>query len=105
GTYVGIDQKVSSEYDDSTGAQGLSLFAAFHHAPPDVNAQTNFVDAGAVYVGLIPGRDTDVTGLFFAYGAFSSDLRHAQRAAGVPGQIYESVLELNYRWNALPWFY
>jgi porin len=90
---------------DSSGAQGLSLFAAFHHAPPDVNAQTNFVDAGAVYVGLIPGRDTDVTGLFFAYGAFSSDLRHAQRVAGAPGQVYESVLELNYRWNVLPWFY
>lgn len=104
GTYIAIDQKVWSE-DDATGAQGLSLFAAFHHAPPDVNAQTNFFDAGAVYVGLIPGRDTDVTGLYFAYGSFSSDLRHSQRADGLPGQVYESVLELNYRWNVLPWFY
>jgi porin len=104
GTYVGIDQKIWA-VGDPTGARGLSLFAAFHHAPPDVNAQTNFVDCGAVFVGLIPGRDTDITGFFFANGWFSRDLRDSQRAQGVPGQQYESILELNYRWNALPWFY
>jgi porin len=104
GTYVGIDQKIWAE-GDPAGAQGLSLFAAFHHAPPDVNAQTNFVDFGAVYVGLIPGRDLDVTGFYFAYGWFSGDLRDSQLAAGLPGQDHEAVLELNYRWNALPWFY
>ena len=104
GMYVAVDQKVYSE-PDPDGAQGLSLFAAYHHAPPDVNAQTNFVDLGAVYVGLIPTRDTDVAGFFFAYGWFSDDLRDSQLAAGQPGQDHEAVLELNYRWNALPWFY
>jgi len=104
GTYVAVDQMVWGEADPM-GAQGLSLFAAFHHAPPDVNTQSNFVDCGAVYVGLIPERDTDVTGLYFAYGWFSGDLRDSQRAAGMPGQDHEAVLELNYRWNALPWFY
>ena len=104
GAYFGIDQKVWNE-GDPNGAQGLSLFAALHHAPDDVNAQTNFVDCGAVYVGLIPGRDTDITGFYFATGWFSGDLRDAQRASGAPGQEYESILELNYRWNALPWFY
>jgi len=104
GTYVGIDQKIWGE-DDPTGAQGLSLFAAFHHAPPDVNPQTNFVDFGAVYVGPIPGRDADITGFYFAYGWFSGDLRDSQLAAGLPGQNHEAVLELNYRWNVLPWFY
>jgi porin len=104
GTYIGIDQKVWAE-GDPNGVQGLSLFAAFHHAPSDVNSQTNFLDCGAVYVGLIPGRDTDVAGFYFAYGWFSDDLHDSQRASGLPGQEYESVLEINYRWNALPWFY
>jgi len=81
------------------------LFAAFHHAPADVNSQTNFVFFGAVYIGLIPGRDADVTGFYFARGWFSNELRASQLAAGLPGQNHESVLELNYRWNALPWFY
>jgi len=70
-----------------------------------MNAQTNFVDLGAVYVGLIPTRDIDVAGFFFAYGWFSSDLRRSQLAAGKPGQDHEAVLELNYRWNPLPWVY
>ena len=39
GTYVGVDQKVWAE-NDPTGAQGLSLFAAFHHAP----ARRQFAD-------------------------------------------------------------
>ena len=104
GTYVAVDQTVYSE-GDPAGAQGLTLFAAFHHAPPDVNPQTNFVDCGAVYVGLIPGRDTDIAGFYFADGWFSDDLRDAQRAAGQPGQEHEAVLELNYRWNVVPWFY
>jgi porin len=104
GTYVGVDQKIWAE-NDPAGVQGLFLFAAFHHAPADVNSQTNFVFFGAVYVGLIPGRDTDVTGVYFARGWFSNELRASQLAAGLPGQDHESVLELNYRWNVLPWFY
>ena len=104
GIYVAVDQKVYGE-PDPTGAQGLTLFAAYHYAPPDVNTQTNFVDLGAVYVGLIPMRDADVAAFFFAYGWFSGDLRESQLAAGQPGQDHEAVLELNYRWNALPWFY
>jgi porin len=103
GMYVAVDQKIYTE--PQGGVQGLTLFAAYHYAPPDVNQQTNFVDLGAVYVGLIPTRDDDVAGFFFAYGWFSGDLRQAQIAAGAPGQDHEAVLELNYRWNALPWFY
>jgi len=57
-----------------------------------------------VYVGLIR-TGHDITGVYFAYGWFSGALRDSQRAAGQPGQEYESILELNYRWNALPWFY
>ena len=60
---------------------------------------------GSVYPGLVPGRDDDVAGLYGAWGHFSADQRAAQRRAGQPGQVYEAVLELNYRVNVLPWFY
>jgi hypothetical protein len=54
---------------------------------------------------MLPGRDSDVFGFYGAYGHFSSAQRRAQEAAGQPGQVYEMVLEVNYRINLLPWFY
>lgn len=104
GIYVALDQQVYAERGGEDG-QGLSLFTAFHHAPPDVNTQTDFFDFGAVYQGAIPGRDTDVLGFFVAHGWISGDLRASQTASGQPGQVQETVLELNYRWNVLPWLY
>src|SRR5262249_60536408 len=83
GTYVAVDQKVYSE-PDPYGAQGLSLFAAYHYAPPDMNPQTNFVDLGAVYVGLIPTRDIDVAAFFFAYGWFPHHLPPPPPPRGKP---------------------
>ena len=44
-------------------------------------------------------------GTLGAYGHFSADQRAAQRRDGQPGQVYEAVLELNYRISVLPWFY
>jgi porin len=85
--------------------EGLSAWVAFHWAPPDRNPQTYFVDWGLVYEGLIPGRDSDIAGFYGAYGRLSPDQRAAQRAAGLPGQVYEMVLELNYRFDVVPWFY
>jgi len=61
--------------------------------------------AQALDPGLVPGRHADVAGLYGAYGHFSADQRSAQRRAGQPGQVYEAVLELNYRITVLPWFY
>jgi porin len=104
GFYVGFDQMVFQE-EGTRGQQALTAFAAYTWAPDDVNRFTQFVMWGAVYVGLIPERDDDVTGLFGAWGQVSGDLAAHQAAAGHRPQDYEIVLELNHRVNLLPWFY
>jgi porin len=104
GFYAAFDQMLWQE-PDTNPPQGLSLWTAFHWAPSDMNAQDRFFSWGFVYTGLVPGRDRDVAGFYGAYGHFSADQRSAQRRAGQPGQVYETVLELNYRINLLPWFY
>ena len=104
GFYVAGDQMLWQEPNATTG-QGLYLWIAFHWAPSDMNPQDRFVSSGLVYPGLVPGRDAAVAGLYGAYGHFSADQRAAQRRAGQPGQVYEAVLELNYRIALFPWFY
>ncbi len=101
GFYLGFDQMVWQE----TGDQGVVPFVTFHWAPDDVNQLVRFVSWGAVWQGLVPGRDDDILGFFGAWGRFSPDLRASQVAAAQPGQDYEMILELNYRWNVVPWFY
>jgi porin len=104
GFYVAFDQMLWQE-SAATPTQGLSAWLAFHWAPPDRNPQTRFVSWGLVYPGFIPGRDDDVAGFYGAYGYLSPDQRDAQRRAGQPGQVYEMILELNYRIEVLPFFY
>src|SRR5262245_43856376 len=104
GFYVAFDRMLWQEPHASSG-QGLYLWTAFHWAPSDMNPQDRFGSFGFVYPGLVPGRDRDIAGLYGAYGHFSADQRAAQRRAGQPGQVYEAVLEANYRIHVLPWFY
>lgn len=104
GAYLGFDQMVYRE-GETRSVQGLTPFVTFHWAPSDKNTLVRWVSWGAVYEGLIPGRDADVLGFFGAWGRFSDDLRASQVDAGQPGQDYEIILELSYRVDVLPWFY
>jgi porin len=103
GLYAAFDQRLLPK----SGSHGLGLtpFVAFSWAPPDVNEQEWFVDAGVLWEGVVPGRPNDVIGLYGVYGRTSSDLRRAQRAMGKPGQSYEAIVELNYRIDVFPWLY
>lgn len=103
GLYAAFDQRLRPK----AGPHGLGItpFVAFSWAPPDVNEQEWFVDAGVLWEGPIPGRPSDVLGLFGVYGQTSRDLRRMQRASGKPGQTFETILELNYRIDVFPWFY
>jgi porin len=103
GLYAAFDQRLLPK--GGPNGLGITPFVAFSWAPPDVNPQEWFVDAGVLWEGAIPGRPSDVIGLFGVYGRSSRDLRRSQRAAGMPGQTYEAILELNYRIDVFPWFY
>lgn len=104
GVYVGFDQMLFREGGPGSN-QGLTAFVTTHYAPPERNPQELFISGGLLYQGPIPGRDNDLLGFYVAYGQLSSVQRHAQIESGLPGQNFELVLELNYRWNVLPWFY
>lgn len=107
GLYFLVDQEVFRE-DDPKHLQGLTPFVGMTFAPANINPFPFFLMSGLIYTGLVPGRERDSTGLGFAYGPFSSDLRRAQRlqqrqnegALGV--QDFEMVLELTYQCELAP---
>ncbi len=96
---------------NTVGEQGLSLFARLGGVPSDRNFVSSYVDGGLHYVGLLPGRPHDVTGIGLSYGRIS---RVARALAGeennynippAPIPDYESVLELTHRIEITPWWY
>jgi porin len=94
GLYLLVDQVVYREGAPGSG-QGLALAGALVAAPEQsINTIPFFVAAGAVYRGLLPGRDKDALAFAAYYGAFSRDLR---------GQNSETVLELTYTLALTPW--
>jgi porin len=96
GLYVLLDQMVYREGGAGSG-QGLTPWAALTFAPIErVNTLPLFAAGGLVYRGLVPGRDDDTTNLGVYYGAFSDDL---------PDQRFETVLEVNHRFQLTPWLY
>lgn len=84
--------------------RGLTGLLGFSYAPPDVDTVEYFGNAALLYQGLIPSRSQDALGLFAIFGEFSSDLREAERMSHQPTMTHEAVLELNYLYNATPWF-
>jgi porin len=86
-------------YQESPGsAQGLTLWSAFVLSPQQNIAKLPFqVNGGAVYQGLIPGRDNDQTVFGVVYGEFSDDYANATEAAGGGHPDYELVFEWGYR--------
>ena len=103
--YVTAQQRLLPRPDGATNPhQGLWGFAAFTYAPPKMNTDEYFWDAGLLYFGLIPHRPSDELGLFGIWGQFSSDLRDAQRASHEPTQTHEAIIEANYMYNVTPSF-
>jgi porin len=96
GLYVLLDQMVYRE-GGGDGEQGLTPWAAVTFAPTErVNTLPFFAAGGLVYRGLFRGRDHDTTNLGLYYGQFSDDL---------PDQSFETVVEVNYRFQLTPWLY
>ncbi len=100
GIYGVADQMVWREAGD--GDQGINLFLRAGGSPADRNLIEFYVDGGAGYKGLLPGRDDDVLGLAVAYARSSGDASNldedARRfnAIASPVRDYEAVVELTY---------
>ncbi len=109
GFYLLLDQMVYREAGKGA-LQGLTSFVSLLFAPDDSLSQVPFfMNGGAVYRGIVPGRDADALLLGVAYGQFSPVQRGAQRAArdaGAPGvtvQSFELVIELGYIVQLTKW--
>ena len=73
--------------------------------PSDNNPLPFYFHTGLVYKGLIPQRDQDQIGVAFAYGNYSYYKQIADESRGRTAQIYEAVLEFDYRVQVNKWFY
>lgn len=85
--------------------QGLYFFSTINFAPPVNNLMPFYVLAGLVYKGLIPGRDTDQTGIAFAYGSYSFDAAQVDERRGNEPRSDQAVLEMDYRFQINTWAY
>ena len=97
GMYALAEQNVFLEtlVDD----QGLTLFAALGLADPQVNRFSQFYGGGAVYRGLIPGRDLDELGFGVASTIHSDHYVRGQQRAGQSVDKEEITLEFTYTFN------
>lgn len=85
---------------------GLNAFITFVASPNETKSVIPyFLNGGLVYQGLIPSRPNDKLALGGYYASYSSDLRNAQREAGLAPQHAETDLELNYQVQVTPFFY
>lgn len=98
GFYFNMDQLLFKEKpEDDEDAQGLGMFFRYGYAHDDVNEIEHVWSIGCQYQGLLPTRDKDVLGFGFAQGILS------RRLVGLEGGDRESVYELYYNIEVLPW--
>ena len=93
GIFASIDKMVFRE----KGEQGLGVFGGLGTAKRDRSRFHWTMETGLNYMGLIPGRDEDITSLGFVYGKHSSEISTVKS--------HESVLELTYLYQMSPAIY
>lgn len=105
GAYLNFEQMVYKENkDDDNDMQGLVVFGQCGMSPSNKNDLSKYVGGGLHYLGLIPKRDKDITGIALGSGNFASRL-------GSVGTDYgnrngsETVLEAFYRLYLNKWMY
>lgn len=107
GFYVVADQMLV-RFGSPADNRALGVFGSVVVAPDEsVGAMPYFFNAGFVAHGPFESRPKDFLALGVAYGAFSSDLRSAQRLEAltdpsVEPQLFEMTLELSYGVQVAP---
>ncbi len=105
--YAVADQLIYRE--PGTKDQGIGLFARAMGAPGDRSAVNVFLNAGATYKGIVPGRVNDTLGVGFGYARISDTASKLDsdtiRFSGslFPIRRSETVLEVTYQAVVAPW--
>ncbi len=97
GCYTSLDQMIWKEEFGGDNDQGLGVFFQFGWAPSNRNVLAEYYGGGLVYKGLLPQRDSDLTGLAFANVLFSGHYRAAEQIAGTDVGPSETAVELFYK--------
>jgi len=97
GVYVAFDQLVFCEHPEIEGdTQGLGAFFELGWTPSSYNEISQFYGAGCQYVGLIPTRDNDVTGLGLFHAGLSGRVQALER------RYSETAIELFHKFQITP---
>jgi porin len=102
GLYLLGEYNVYRENEES--AQGAMVFARYGIANDDVNQIESYFGTGVVYTGLFPGRDDDQLGLAIAIANNGGKYKQQQLNDGNSVDDKETIIELSYRMQLLPWF-
>lgn len=104
GLYWHADQVVYKTHAGSN--EGLILWSDYVLCPQENISTLPFqVNGGAIYTGLLPGRENDFTTLGIIYGDFSHNYASAQQQNGNGSPTYELVFESGYRINLTKYSY
>jgi porin len=96
------------EGDSGEGRRGTAVFVAAEYSDPNTALISTYVDGGIVRHGTFATRPNDSLAIGFAEMNFNPRLQQLQlalRGAGyvVPYNGSESVVEMNYGWQATKW--
>ncbi len=83
--------------------KGLTVFSRIGFANPGINRFVSYTGAGAVYTGLIPGRDDDQIGIALAGVHNGSQYIAAMKIVNRRVAESEWNIELSYLCNLSPW--
>ena len=89
--YDGIDEK------------GLAVFTRLGFSNPKINRFVSYTGFGAVYTGLIPGRDNDQFGIAFAGVHNGKEYLSLQKSKNIITAPSELNIELTYLCRISPW--
>lgn len=99
GLYLGLDQTIWKENEDSGDKQGLGIFGRYGYAHDDINKISHYWQAGASWRGLVPTRDEDVFGFSVSQAIRSKQYREEEH----PAADRETVYEWYYLIQVAPW--
>lgn len=102
GGYFVFDGLLMQEPADA--AQGVSAHGRLAYGNPRFNAMALNFTAGLTYTGLIPGRDTDESGLAVSSVWAGRPYRQAARAEGRTTPSSETAIELTHLLSLNEWF-
>ncbi|MEJ2721151.1 MAG: carbohydrate porin [bacterium] len=102
GLYFIAEQTVFEEKAEPD--QTLEIFTRLGYANPKINRFGFYFGAGAVYTGLIPGRDQDGVGIAAAGLYNGSEFKQAQMNHGIEVDSAEWNIEFSYAARMTPWF-